>query len=48
MNKTINDFIDYAHQNLTWFAFNTVLIMMPVVCILVLNKKSESLDIPGA
>ena len=48
MNKTINDFIDYAHQNLTWFAFNTVLIMMPVLCILVLNKKAESLDIPGA
>lgn len=48
MNKTINDFIDYAQQNLTWFAFNTVLILMPVVCILSLNKKSETLDIAGA
>jgi hypothetical protein len=48
MNKTINDFIEYASINLTWFAFNTVLILMPVICILVLNKKAENLDIQGA
>jgi len=48
MNKTINDFMEYAHHNLTWFGFNTVLILMPVVCILILNKKSENLDIKGA
>ena len=48
MNKTINDFIEYAHTNLIWFSFNTVLIIMPVVCILILNKKAESLDIKGA
>lgn len=48
MNKTINDFIEYAHTNLIWFSFNTVLIIMPVVCILILNPKCESLDIKGA
>lgn len=48
MNKTINDFIEYAHTNLIWFSFNTVLIVMPLVCILILNGKAESLDIQGA
>ena len=48
MNKTINDFIEYAHTNLIWFAFNTVLILMPIVCIFVLNENAENLDIKGA
>lgn len=48
MNKTINDFIEYAHTNLIWFAFNTVLILMPFICIFVLNKNATSLDIEGA
>lgn len=45
MNKTINDFIEYARTNLVWFAFNTVLILMPIVCITTLNKNAENLDI---
>ena len=48
MNKTIKDFIEYAHTNLIWFSFNTVLILMPLICILILNGKAESLDIEGA
>ena len=48
MNKTINDFIQYTYENLIWFALNTVLILMPVVCILTLNSKAENLDIEGA
>ena len=48
MNKTITDFVDYAHSNLIWFAFNTVLVFMPVICIVSLNSKAESLDFEGA
>ena len=48
MNKTINDFIEYASVNLTWFALNTVLILMPFICIFVLNNKAQNLDIEGA
>lgn len=44
MNKVIHDFIDYAYSNLIWFAFNTVLIFMPLVCIIMLNPKAEILD----
>lgn len=44
MNKAISDFITYAYSNLIWFAFNFVLVFMPVVTILVINPKSEALD----
>ena len=37
MAKAVNDFIEYAELNLTWFAFNIVLIFMPVMCIMVQN-----------
>ena len=40
MNKTIVDFIEYAQTNLIWFSLNMVLILMPVVCIFVLNKNA--------
>ena len=29
MSKALNDFIEYATLNLTWFSFNFVLCMMP-------------------
>lgn len=48
MNKTISDFLDYAQTNLVWFALNTVLIFMPLICMLILNPKSENFDIKGA
>ena len=47
MGKTITDFIEYAYPNLIWFAFNFVLVMMPLVCIVVLNPVAENLDIAG-
>ena len=44
MNKMITDFIVYAQKNLVWFAFNFVLVLMPLVCIFVLDPMSEGLD----
>ena len=46
--KSITDFIIYAQDNITWFALNFVLVVMPLVCIFLLNDKAENLDIPGA
>jgi len=37
MTKTITDFLVYAKDNLTWFAFNFVMVTMPLVCLLMLN-----------
>ena len=34
MKKVLTDFITYSSNNLTWFAFNFVLVTMPPVCIL--------------
>ena len=48
MAKTIQDFLVYAEGNLAWFAFNFVLVTMPIACMSMLNQKSENLDIPGA
>ena len=45
MEKTIKDFIVYAQSNLVWFAFNFVLVFMPVICIAILNPIAENLDI---
>lgn len=35
MSKALNDFIEYANINLTWFAFNIVLICLPPICMLI-------------
>ena len=48
MSKAITDFIIYAQDNITWFALNFVLVLMPLVCICILNTKAENLDLPGA
>ena len=48
MQKAITDFIIYAQDNITWFALNFVLVLMPIVCMFLLNTKAENLDIPGA
>ena len=48
MSKTITDFIDYSYSNLVWFSFNFVLVVMPLICIAVLNPKAGNLDVPGA
>lgn len=37
MAKALNDFIGYASINLTWFAFNWVLCLMPPICIYMIN-----------
>ena len=34
MAKAVNDFLEYANLNLTWFAFNVTLCVMPLFCIL--------------
>ena len=46
MEKALNDFIEYSNLNLTWFAFNFVLICMPPIVIFVLQDKY--LELPGA
>lgn len=48
MRKTITDFIEYAKDNLIWFAFNLVMIFMPLICIFILNPNAENLDIADA
>lgn len=40
MNKTIMDFLTYENSNLIWFAFNFVLVTMPLVCIFILNART--------
>ena len=37
MNKAVTDFIVYANINLTWFAFNFVLITLPPLCLYAYN-----------
>ena len=46
MEKALNDFIEYSSLNLTWFAFNFVLICLPPICIFVL--QDEDTEVPGA
>jgi hypothetical protein len=44
MSKAMHDFIEYAAINLTWFAFNFVLCVLPPLCMLV---QSNDLEIKG-
>ena len=44
MNKAFTDFVIYAHANLVWFAFNFVLVVMPLAAIFLLQNYSEHLD----
>ena len=46
MEKALNDFIEYSNLNLTWFAFNFVLICMPPIVIF--GLQDELLEIKGA
>lgn len=46
MNKALQDFISYAAINLTWFAINFVLVVIPPILIFLLN--SADLTLPGA
>ena len=48
MQKTITDFVEYEHSNMIWFAFNFVLVVMPIIAVVSLNAKTENLDIAGA
>jgi len=43
MNKTISDFIDYAHSNMIWFAFNFVLVLMPVIVLALIEPGTDDL-----
>ena len=46
MNKALKDFIDYASINLTWFAFNFVICLLPLICI-GLQDEQPSLILEG-
>ena len=46
MEKALNDFIEYSNLNLTWFAFNFVLICLPPIVLFILDD--DSLQIQGA
>ena len=49
MVKALNDFIEYAAINLTWFAFNIVLCILPPLCIYFLqNPKLVKDDATGS
>ena len=39
MAKALNDFIEYASINMTWFSMNFVLVAMPPLCIFFLNSE---------
>ena len=45
MNKAINDFIKYEYMNIVWSSLNTVLCIMPIICIFILNPRSGALDL---
>ena len=45
MVKAIQDFLKYSSDNLTWFAFNFVLVMMPVLCMYMLNPLGDFLNV---
>ena len=44
MNKAVTDFIVYANINLTWFAFNFVLVTLPAICIFVYDSDFLVMD----
>ena len=44
MNKAVTDFIVYANINLTWFAFNFVLVTLPAICIFFFNSDFLVMD----
>lgn len=41
ITKSVKDFILYANINLTWYAFNFVLIAIPPVLIFVMDTEHE-------
>ena len=41
MNKAIYDFIEYAYSNLIWFAFNFVLVLMPLVALFKIHGTDD-------
>ena len=45
--KAVSDFVSYAAINLTWFALNFVLCVMPPICIFVLQRKTGGLTLDG-
>jgi hypothetical protein len=47
MQKAITDFVEYSYRNLIWFSLNFVLVMMPLVCMFIINAKATNLDIAG-
>ena len=42
MNKMIHDFLTYEHTNIIWSSLNTVLCIMPLMCIFVFNPSTPS------
>ena len=44
ISKVLEDFISYANINLTWFAFNMCLLVLPVFCVLRIQSEYEYLD----
>ena len=47
MYKALNDFIEYAAINLTWFAFNFVLVTMPPIVIFWLQDEKSNVGMAG-
>ena len=46
MNKAIHDFLTYEKTNLVWSSLNTVLCIMPMICLFVINPKlPDTLDL---
>ena len=49
MNKVIHDFLTYEYTNLIWSSLNTVLCIMPLICLFVINRKlPDDLDLENS
>ena len=49
MNKVIHDFLTYEYTNLIWSSLNTVLCIMPLICLFVINRKlPDDLDLDNS
>ena len=47
ITKSVKDFITYASINLTWYAFNFVLILLPPILIFLMDTDHEGIKLDG-
>jgi len=47
ITKSVKDFISYASINLTWYAFNFVLIIIPGLLIFIFDTEHDGIILHG-